>query len=286
MEKIRSSNLAKLICYVLIPILVIIAIVSMIHIIFLEEYNIKDETKYEQTQDFANRYLQNIVDRVNECKQITEEYSNFVKIQNEDENVYYSENNSIYAYNGGIEENIDYIIIDKLTGKIYTNIKSNDYEEEKTKIQNSKEHWNYISGKIETDIEKMNTEELVYSNNYRLLKQDNNSEYSKEKNIENFDVYSRFDINKTNSLTTYKMINLAANFGLEHKILPIVVLPLTAIALLIIAIYLIWSIGYNKNEEAACSPGSFKNLSAVKHAKGCQKTKKERKICIKNSKQN
>ena len=85
MEKIRSSNLAKLICYVLIPILVIIAIVSMIHIIFLEEYNIKDETKYEQTQDFANRYLQNIVDRVNECKQITEEYSNFVKIQNEDD---------------------------------------------------------------------------------------------------------------------------------------------------------------------------------------------------------
>lgn len=253
MEKIRSSNLAKLICYVLIPILVIIAIVSMIHIIFLEEYNIKDETKYEQTQDFANRYLQNIVDRVNECKQITEEYSNFVKIQNEDENVYYSENNSIYAYNGGIEENIDYIIIDKLTGKIYTNIKSNDYEEEKTKIQNSKEHWNYISGKIETDIEKMNTEELVYSNNYRLLKQDNNSEYSKEKNIENFDVYSRFDINKTNSLTTYKMINLAANFGLEHKILPIVVLPLTAIALLIIAIYLIWSIGYNKNEEVKLS---------------------------------
>lgn len=71
MEKIRSSNLAKLICYVLIPILVIIAIVSTIHIIFLEEYNIKDETKYEQTQEFANRYLQNIVDRVNECKQIT-----------------------------------------------------------------------------------------------------------------------------------------------------------------------------------------------------------------------
>ena len=172
MEKIRSSNLAKLICYVLIPILVIIAIVSMIHIIFLEEYNIKDETKYEQTQDFANRYLQNIVDRVNECKQITEEYSNFVKLQNEDENVYYSENNSIYAYNGGIEENIDYIIVDKLTGKIYTNIKSSDYEEEKTKIQNSKEHWNYISGKIETDIEKMNTEELIYSNNYILLKQE------------------------------------------------------------------------------------------------------------------
>lgn len=56
-----------------------------------------------------------------------------------------------------------------------------NYEEEKTKIQNSKEHWNYISGKIETDIEKMNTEELVYSNNYRLLKQDNNSEYSKKK---------------------------------------------------------------------------------------------------------
>lgn len=249
MEKIRSSNLAKLICYVLIPILVIIAILSMIHIIFLEEYNIKDETKYEQTQDFANRYLQNIVDRVNECKQATEEYSNFIKLQNEDENVYYSENNSIYAYNGGIEENIDYIIIDKLTGKIYTNIKSNDYEEEKTKIQNSKEHWNYISGKIETDIEKMNTEELVYSNNYRLLKQDNSSEYSKNRNIENFDVYSRFDINKTNNLTTYKMINLIANFGLEHKILPIVLLPLTIIVLLIIAIYLIWSIGYKKTKK-------------------------------------
>ena len=253
MEKIRSSNLAKLICYILIPILVIIAIGSVLHIVFLEEYNIKDETKYEETLDFANRYLQNIVDKVNECKQATEEDNNFVKVENEQKDIYYVENNYIYAYNGGIEENIDYIIIDKLTGKIYTNIKSNDYEEEKTKIQNSKEHWNYISGKIETDIEKMNTEELVYSNNYRLLKQDNNSEYSKEKNIENFDVYSRFDINKTNSLTTYKMINLAANFGLEHKILPIVVLPLTAIALLIIAIYLIWSIGYNKNEEVKLS---------------------------------
>lgn len=253
MEKIRSSNLAKLICYILIPILVIIAIGSVLHIVFLEEYNIKDETKYEETQDFANRYLQNIVDKVNECKQATEEDNNFVKVENEQKDIYYVENNYIYAYNGGIEENIDYIIIDKLTGKVYTNIKSNDYEAEKTKIQNSEEHWNYISGKIETDIEKMNSEELIYSNKYRLLKQDNNSEYSKEKNIENFDVYSRFDINKTNSLTTYKMINLAANFGLEHKILPIVVLPVTTIALLIIAIYLIWSIGYNKNEEVKLS---------------------------------
>ena len=253
MEKIRSSNLAKLICYILIPILVIIAIGSVLHIVFLEEYNIKDETKYEETQDFANRYLQNIVDKVNECKQATEEDNNFVKVENEQKDIYYVENNYIYAYNGGIEENIDYIIIDKLTGKVYTNIKSNDYEAEKTKIQNSEEHWNYISGKIETDIEKMNSEELIYSNKYRLLKQDNNSEYSKEKNIENFDVYSRFDINKTNSLTTYKMINLAANFGLEHKILPIVVLPVTTIALLIIAIYLIWAIGYNKNEEVKLS---------------------------------
>ncbi len=253
MEKIRSSNLAKLICYILIPILVIIAIGSVLHIVFLEEYNIKDETKYEETLDFANRYLQNIVDKVNECKQATEEDNNFVKVENEQKDIYYVENHYIYAYNGGIEENIDYIIIDKLTGKVYTNIKSNDYEAEKTKIQNSKEHWNYISGKIETNIEKMNSEELIYSNKYRLLKQDNNSEYSKEKNIENFDVYSRFDINKTNSLTTYKMINLAANFGLEHKILPIVVLPLTTIALLIIAIYLIWSIGYNKNEEIKLS---------------------------------
>lgn len=49
------------------------------------------------------------------------------------------------------------------------------------------------------------------------------------------------------------MINLIANFGLEHKILPIVVLPLTIIVLLIIAIYLIWSIGYNKNEEVKLS---------------------------------
>ena len=253
MEKIRSSNLAKLICYILIPILVIIAIGSVLHIVFLEEYNIKDETKYEETLDFANRYLQNIVDKVNECKQATEEDNNFVKVENEQKDIYYVENHYIYAYNGGIEENIDYIIIDKLTGKVYTNIKSNDYEAEKTKIQNSKEHWNYISGKIETDIEKMNSEELIYSNKYRLLKQDNNSEYSKEKNIENFDVYSRFDINKTNSLTTYKIINLAANFGLEHKILPIVVLPLTTIALLIIAIYLIWAIGYNKNEEVKLS---------------------------------
>lgn len=253
MEKIRSSNLAKLICYILIPILVIIAIGSVLHIVFLEEYNIKDETKYEETLDFANRYLQNIVDKVNECKQATEEDNNFVKVENEQKDIYYVENKYIYAYNGGIEENIDYIIIDKLTGKVYTNIKSNDYEAEKSKIQNSEEHWNYISGKIETDIEKMNSEELIYSNKYRLLKQDNNSEYSKEKNIENFDVYSRFDINKTNSLTTYKIINLAANFGLEHKILPIVVLPLTTIALIIIAIYLIWAIGYNKNEEVKLS---------------------------------
>ena len=201
MEKIRSSNLAKLICYILIPILVIIAIGSVLHIVFLEEYNIKDETKYEETLDFANRYLQNIVDKVNECKQATEEDNNFVKVENEQKDIYYVENKYIYAYNGGIEENIDYIIIDKLTGKVYTNIKSNDYEAEKSKIQNSEEHWNYISGKIETDIEKMNSEELIYSNKYRLLKQDNNSEYSKEKNIENFDVYSRFDINKTNSLS-------------------------------------------------------------------------------------
>ena len=65
MEKLRSSTILKILCYILIPILVAILCFSIYHLSFLNEYgDTKSGTEYIQSEQFANEYFYFIVNRL------------------------------------------------------------------------------------------------------------------------------------------------------------------------------------------------------------------------------
>lgn len=126
MEKLRQSSILKIICYILIPILAAIAFLSIIHISYLNEYRTdgKIEEEYKQSEWFSDRYFYSVLDKVQKCEK---NYKTNQYIELEDakgQKYYYSED-----YYSDSEICINYIIVDKETGNLYTNMKSNDYQQ-------------------------------------------------------------------------------------------------------------------------------------------------------------
>ena len=117
-------------------------ILSIIHISVLEEYKNKEDSEiYTKTQTFAKNYYLAIRDRIQKCyeyeNQVEDRNLYFTQIEEGKENIFYSNNNYVNVYLSGhneIKQYIDYIIIQKETNNIFTNIKSENYEEEIKKI--------------------------------------------------------------------------------------------------------------------------------------------------------
>ena len=251
MEKIRTSKLLKLLSYILIPILIGILCLSIVHFAFLNEYGNSNETNYIETNNFADNYLYFILDEVDNLNaQKNNYYRNYIKIEDANGNkYYYAENNHIYNYYNGIEECIDYIIIDKKTNEMYTNMQSNNYEQEKENLKKSNKHWNYIDGKIETDIKYINSDNIVYNQAIRYFDENVNQMYTDSSNLTNYEIYSRYNENKTSQLTSFKLIKGVYEFALKNQTLSIYLLPLSIILLLITGAYLLWGVGHEKDEK-------------------------------------
>ena len=81
----------------------------------------------------------------------------------EDESYEYPVYYEVINYNSTmISQYINYIIIDKETGNMFTNIRSNNYPEEINKLKNEKTKWSYQDGKITTIINMINQESTKY----------------------------------------------------------------------------------------------------------------------------
>ena len=154
MQKLRNSDFLKIICYIAIPILVGLLLLSIVDLAYLKQIQIKkDETKYYQTQDFADNYLSYFINKVNVCKN-AEQNKNYIKLGQETGNPYYYENSRNYynASYSNMRNFIYYIIIEKQTGEMYTNIKSNNYTQDISHMNEHKIYWNYSgNGKKETN---------------------------------------------------------------------------------------------------------------------------------------
>lgn len=118
MEKARNSNLLKIVCYILIPILVAILGLSIFHIAFLSEFENKEgETKYSQTENFANNYIYFFMDKITECKNVKQSYY-FIELEDSQGNpYYYSKSKENYNSFNGIGAYINYVIVEKETRK-------------------------------------------------------------------------------------------------------------------------------------------------------------------------
>ncbi len=251
MENLKTSKALKIISYILIPILVAIIGLSIFHLAFLNEYGSVKEKRYEETEMFASDYLYFIMDQISLCYQEENNYdSYFMIVEDNNGNRYkYSNHNYGYSMHNGIGAYIDYIIIDKSTNEIYTNIRTNDYQKEIENIKSLGNFWNYIDGNIDTDINYINQDNIIYNSVYQYASSDDEGTYIVNKNISGYDIYSRYNESKVNQLTNFQLAKQMYNFALNNQQLPIYLLPISTIILLVISIYLLWSIGHEKGKD-------------------------------------
>ena len=253
MEKVRNSSLLKIVCYILIPILVLILGFSIFHICFLNEYgDITDATKYVDSEQFANQYFNEVLNKISQYRSIERgSPNNFIKIESENGDYYYSddrENSGIYT---GIPDYINYIIVNKTTNIMYTNIKSENYEQEMNNMKNAKIYWNYIDGKIETSIEKINSENIKYNYSYFYRSSAYLGEEYTDRSyvLDDYDIYTSYDNDKVNLYTAYGMNQAMYEYMMQNKNAPIYGIILSLILLAIIAVYLFWAIGHKEGKN-------------------------------------
>ena len=252
MDKVRNSSLLKILCYILIPILVAVLGFSIFHIAFLNEYgDAENETEYIKSEQFANEYFYFIINKISQCENTEKGYSsNFVEVQdNEGNTYYYSDNIKESNYFTGIPAYMNYILVNKNTNKMYTNIKSQDYKKEMENMKNNKIYWNFVDGQIETNLEKINYENIKYNNYYIYqiseAKNNSNEQYS----IEDYDIYTSYDDSNASLYTAYGINQAVYEYMLKNQNQPIYVIIISSLLLVVIAVYLFWAIGHKEGKE-------------------------------------
>lgn len=201
---IRTSKILKIISYILVPIFVLIMGISIFHLAFLDEYGNTESTKFMDTEMFANNYLYYIIDSVgNVYNQEQDGADRFLQLEDALGNkINYLDRDYMYSYYNGINEYIDFIIINKNTKEIFTNMRINDYNNQIQNIKNSTRYWVSIDGNIDTNIEYINKDNIKYNSQY-LYSELENSGYSVSNKITDYEIYSRYNENKTRG--TYKL---------------------------------------------------------------------------------
>lgn len=247
MEKARNSTILKIICYILAPIMAAILILSIFHMAFLSEFANEKETKYVQTENFANNYLYILINKAEYyCKN-----DNFIELQDEEGNSYYYTNGqNTYGYDNGMGTYIEYIIIEKETGKMYTNIKSDDYQKTKENMKNHEIYWNFVDGKIDTNLEHINQNNVKYNYNYSYYS-DTKSTHSveTENSFKNYDIYSCYNEEKTKQSTSFVISKTFYDNMLQNREYVIYNFLISVSILIAIIVYLFWAIGHKKGQK-------------------------------------
>lgn len=241
MKKLRQSTLMKILCYLLIPVIAGILILSISNLIIVSEYGqLDDKNQYLETDNFGENYLYSIISKARYVKKVKPEvyeYGDYTKIEDDSYNasIYYND----YNYdNSSINSYINYIIIDEKTENLYTNIKSSDYIKEIQEMKNKKNFWNYEGGKITTNIDSINQDNAKYiiasySQNY----------------LEGVKVYSSFDEEAYGYSNSYYIQNTVYEMFKNNQNSPVYLIPITSVLLLAMIVYLVWAIGHEKGKD-------------------------------------
>ena len=128
---------------------------------------------------------------------------------------------------------------------MYTNIKSEDYEQEKQNMKKQKVYWDYVDGKVDTNINYLDSENIKYNYSfiYAMEKQTDTS-YS----ISDYDIYTSCDVSNMEEYSAYGINETLYTYMLENRTQPIYATILSIGLLIIIIIYLFWSIGHKEGE--------------------------------------
>ena len=252
MQEIKESILLKFLCYILIPIMIFVLVISMIDVSITSQYGeMEGPEEYIETEEFGREYLLTLIYKVQDIYGDKKERSN-ISVNKENSNpfnhydeiedksyehpVYYE---VINYSNTMVSQYINYIIIDKENGNMFTNIRSNNYPEEINKLKSEKTNWSYQEGNIITNINAINQESTKYMTS---------SSYSTD-NLEGYDVYSNIDPNMLSYSNSLYVQQTVYNIFKGHENLPAYLIPLSAISIIIMIVYLIWATGHEKGKE-------------------------------------
>lgn len=232
MNKIRNSSVLKIISYMLIPFLIGMIIVSSTYIYMKNElgYVENESNSYVETEEFGYNYLNKLISEISTIKH--ERTYNYVQIE---DNLYYRYNdlsdNSSY---------IKYAIKDKESNKVFTNIQFSKYEEFKDTISANEYYWCYEDNNIYTNLETINANNAKYK---RI-------QSSNGLNIFNgYEVYTYLDKTAFEYSTPYAIMNYIFELFGNNEPKAEEIIPACCIVLIILLVYLLWSIGHkNKNE--------------------------------------
>lgn len=242
MKDIRNSILLKMICYISIPILVVLLIVNSISIQLSIDYDedMKGYTDYFNTSRYASDFLDSIYYSVRNLNYNNQAGNLIIEHEVIDE---INEEPIIYSNLLGYNEAVDIVIV-TLDGTVYTNIdktvKTDTFEGLRERISGKNRKWEYSNGSINTNIAKMKYEEIAYNPQFEYIQQRVESIYVaiRDENSQNFYwdklVYGVVE-------QTYQM----APFVVVVSLL----LLLAAIA------YIIISIGHKKGKEEIYTNG-------------------------------
>lgn len=204
MGDLKKSKLVKMICYIVFPIFILMMGLSIFHLAFLDEYGNTEATQFIDTEMFANKYMYYIVDNIQNIYNQENNGSNmYLELEDFSGNkIYYLDRDYMYSYYSGINEYIDFIIVDKETNTIYTNMRTEDYQKEIQDIKNATRYWNCSNGNIETNIDYINNNNIKYNSQY-LFSELESSGYLISNKITDYEIYSKYNENKTRR--TYKL---------------------------------------------------------------------------------
>lgn len=219
---------------------------------FLNEFgNKKEEVEYSQTENFANSYLYFFINKIASCQENIRE-KQFSQLEDEEGNLYCYFDEGYQYDSSQIGSYINYIIVERDTKKIFTNIKSSNYQEVMDNMKNQKIYWNLIDGKIETNLTYINQDNIKYNYSYNhtnYRKGDSESFKQEIKEWKDYDIYSYYDEDEASIASNFLFHKEIYDFMLQHRTLPIYSMVLSLLLLLIIAFYLFWSIGHKKGTE-------------------------------------
>ena len=237
-----TSTALKVTCYILMPIFGIIFILCIMYTGFALECSddLAKENFYETSQ-FAYLFQSEIYSAFNEMNVNGNEMYNTYEF--EQYSINYCRWN-LYAHE------TNYVIVDTKTNEVFTNIGLSEKTDSFSKlkgiiINNDNKYWSYSSGdkKITTNI-----------NNYEL----DNIKYTRlENRLNKYPEYDVYICLNNNNDFRYGIYTGEQLFSIVKKLkwLPIIAVPISGIAMLVIFIYMCFAIGHKNGYD-----GIYQNL--------------------------
>lgn len=232
---LKNSLWIKTMCFILAPILVFTFVCSIVYMVYTFEdpdyKSIVENDNYFESTMFSDNYKSNL-----ENIAINIDYDSDYIERNGTEI-----NNINYILYGYYDTNFNYLIIDKTTNKVYTNLtptsKTDTIDKIKAEISNNKYYWNYVD-QIDTNISHLSEENISYV------------DYIHQKlETKDCEIYSSVSENlKYNDNFTFSKIVFTIITKMENLPLTLI-MPLSLILIIIICAYLILALGHRKDYE-------------------------------------